>query len=361
MQKKQQIVILFLLVILLLFPYRPYAIAEKDSIVYFFETDRCLSCMEVKKELSKYPNIDLQIYNIGQEDGRRFLFQLAEDNNMEPGKLLQTPIIVYNDKFYIGQNEIMDSFIPLIEHEPLSDKNSNISIILSLLSGILNGFNPCSIAMYLYIVSLVSTRYDNKGGMLKYLLFYILSIYFSYLAIGLLLSKGYVQSSVLGKIGEILQILMGILFALLAIYYFRDYLILRQNKGKQLKTQLGSRTKSFIEERLKNSISKGSMLSPIASGFIVAVLSFSCTGQIYVATLFYVLSKEVFSSSMLAYLLFYNLMLILPLLVFTFLIYKGKKLFKISLAISKRMKTIKLITSIFFTLISAYILVSILL
>lgn len=359
--RKQKITILFLLAIILFIPQNQYVHGAKDNVVYFFETDRCLSCMEVKEELSKYPDIDLKIYNIGQDDGREFLFKLAEDNDMEAGKLLQAPIIVYNDKFYIGQSEIMSKFIPIIQDETPSEENNKISILLSLLSGLLNGFNPCSIAMYLYVVSLISTSYDDRSKILKYLLLYILSIYISYLLIGLLLSKGYIESNALGRIGEILQIIMGILFAGLAIYYFKDYLILKQNKNQQLKTQLGGRTRSFMEAKLKDSISSGSILSPIISGFLVAILSFSCTGQIYVATLFYVFSKESFTSNMVIYLLFYNLMLILPLLVFTFLIYKGKKLFKISLALSKRLKEIKLATSIFFALVSMYILASILL
>lgn len=357
--RKQNILMVILMTILLLIPQNQYVHGAEDNIVYFFETDRCLSCMEVKEELSKYPDLDIQISNIGQEEGREFLFKLAEENDMEATKLLQAPIIVYKDEFYIGQTEIMKNFIPRVEDETPSGKDNKFSIILSLFSGLLNGFNPCSIAMYLYVVSLISTSYDNREKVLKYLLFYILSIYISYLFIGLLLSKGYIQSNSLGQVGIVLQVLMGILFAGLAIYYFRDYWILRKNKEQQLKTQLGGRTRLFMEEKLKGSIASGSVFSPIISGFLVAILSFSCTGQIYVATLFYVFSKESFTANIVLYLLFYNLMLILPLLVFTFLIYKGKKLFKISLAMSKRLKGIKLASSIFFALVSLYILASI--
>lgn len=359
--RKQKIIMLLLLAILLLIPQNQYVHGAEENTIYFFETDRCLSCIEVKEELSKYPDIDLQISNIAQEEGREFLFELAEKNDMEATKLMQAPIIVYNDEFYIGQNEIMNKFIPIIQDKPSSEKNNSFPILLSLLSGLLNGVNPCSVAMYLYVVSLISTSYDDKEKVLKYLLLYILSIYISYLLIGLLLSKGYLESNAIGQIGSILQIIMGILFAGLAIYYFRDYLILRKNKDQQLKTQLGGRTRLFMEEKLKGSISSGSIFSPIISGFLVAILSFSCTGQIYVATLFYVFSKETFTANIVLYLLFYNLMLILPLLIFTFLIYKGKKLFKISLAMSKKLKEIKLASSIFFALISIYILASILL
>lgn len=357
---KKQNIFIFLLIVLLLIPQNPYVYGGKDDIIYFFETDRCLSCIEVKEELSKYPDIKLKTYNIGKEEDRDFLYQLAEEHNIEIGKLLQTPIIVYNDEFYIGQNDAMNNLIPLIQNKDSSDENSKVSFFLSLLTGLLNGFNPCSIAMYLYVVTLVTSNYDNKGKMLRYILLYILSIYLSYILVGLLLSKGYMQIESFGKTGQILQILMGALFLILAVYYFKDYLILKLNKKEQLKTQLGGRARLIMENKLKQSIASGSILSPILGGILVAILGFSCTGQIYIATLFYALSKETVSANMILYLLFYNMMIVLPLLVFTFLIYKGKKMFKISLAMSKRLKEIKLITSIFFALVSIYIFVNLL-
>lgn len=338
--KKRILVVAMLLFILCSFSSFTYG--EEGKIIYLFETNGCISCEKVKEKLSRINNITLKTFDI--YNNKEFMYNLAKKNNVKITNLNKVPIAFYNSQFYIGENEIINKLIPIIE-------NKKPNPFIFLLTGLLNGFNPCSIAMYLYIASIILKQNNDKNKLLQQLLCYIFSIYTSYLLIGYIISKSCIK---LGCIKKISQLIFGLIFLMLSMYYLRDYLILKLNKPKQLKTQLSKKTRKLMENKATQTMKHNSLVSSIMSGFIVAILSFPCVGQIYVANLFYIFSKSILVLNTFLYLILYSLVLVLPLIIFTFLIYKGKEVFDISMKISNRLKEIKLLTFLFFLIMAIY-------
>jgi len=66
----------------------------------------------------------------------------------------------------------------------------------------------------------------------------------------------------------------------------------------------------------------GRFLYPIL-GFVVAIVELACTGQVYLPTIVFVISQPAMRVRALLFLVFYNLLFILPLVVVFFLVYYG--------------------------------------
>lgn len=338
---KKEILIIVFTICILSFP----SYGKRNNDIYLFESKGCINCVKIKEKISKANNVNLKTFDICKNNNKEFMYNLAKKNNVKITKLNKTPIAFYNGQFYIGENEIINKLMPIIEN-----KKPN-SFIFFLLTGLLNGFNPCSVATYLYVVSIILNQNNDKNKLLQHLLCYIFSIYVSYLLIGYIIGKSCMK---LSHIKKIFQFISGLIFLILSIYYLRDYLVLKLNKQKQIKTQLSKKTRKFMENKTAKTMQNNSLLSSMACGFAVAILSFPCVGQIYVANLFHICSKSIINLNMLFYLVFYNLTFVLPLLVFTYLIYKGKEVFDISLKVSSKLKEIKLLTFVFFLIIAIY-------
>jgi hypothetical protein len=119
---------------------------------------------------------------------------------------------------------------------------------------------------------------------------------------------------------------------------------------------------SFLKKRIHQTIRKRSgeldvsekgqsarlLLAAIIIGFIVTLLQFTCTSQVYLPTILFVTNIPSLRGSATLYLVLYNLVYVIPLLVIFGIVYWGVTSEQLSFFIQKRASTIKLLTSFFF-------------
>ena len=86
----------------------------------------------------------------------------------------------------------------------------------------------------------------------------------------------------------------------------------------------------------------------VAAGFVISFLEFTCTGQVYLPTILFVTHIPSFRMSAISYLVLYNVMFIIPLLIIFGAAYWGVTSEQFSFFLQKRVSTIKLITSLLF-------------
>jgi phosphoglycerol transferase MdoB-like AlkP superfamily enzyme len=84
------------------------------------------------------------------------------------------------------------------------------------------------------------------------------------------------------------------------------------------------------------------------SGFIISLLEFTCTGQVYLPTILFVTNIPSLRGSAVSYLVFYNLMFIIPLLTIFGLAYWGVTSEQLAFFLRKKAPTIRLLTSLLF-------------
>ena len=118
--------------------------------------------------------------------------------------------------------------------------------------------------------------------------------------------------------------------------------------GKGITLRISSRAKPIIEKFM----SKGTLVSIIILGVIVSLFELPCTGEIYIGILTLMSIHETFG---LTYLFIYNLIFVLPLVVLTYLVYRGTSTERMQNWTVSNRKYMKLVSGLLLIGLSTYI------
>jgi len=188
----------------------------------------------------------------------------------------------------------------------------NLTLGAILSAGLLDSINPCAIGIMLLFISLLFSLNRQRTVVLFFGAFYIVAVYVTYLLIGLGILKAVHLFGVHGFFGyaaAILLILMGI------IHIGPSWL----NRFKWIAWMNSCHIPPNYQKHLK----KGSIIGGLILGVLVAICEFPCSGGVYLATIGLLSTKTTFLTGV-GYLLLYNVMFVLP-LVLVFLIAGNKK------------------------------------
>ncbi|MCJ2669096.1 MAG: hypothetical protein LN416_01120 [Candidatus Thermoplasmatota archaeon] len=178
---------------------------------------------------------------------------------------------------------------------------------LVLITGFLDGINPCAIAVLLFFITFLFVIRRTRGNVATMGAVYILSIFFVYFFIGIGLLRAIVlsgQPHLLAYVGSSLILVLGTLSLLQ--YFFPNL---------PLTFKMPERTWT----KTKDWISRATLPSSLVAGLLVGLCTFPCSGGIYVAVLTLIASETTYFEGV-GYLYLYNIMFVLPLiliLVFT--------------------------------------------
>jgi hypothetical protein len=91
------------------------------------------------------------------------------------------------------------------------------------------------------------------------------------------------------------------------------------------------------------------------TGLAVSIIELACTGQVYLPTIIFVMGVPELRARALAYLLLYNLMFILPLVVVFILAFRGTTSRQLTQFLQTRAATVKLAMSALFLALSGWL------
>jgi cytochrome c biogenesis protein CcdA len=173
---------------------------------------------------------------------------------------------------------------------------------LVLVTGFLDGLNPCAFAVLLFFISFLFVIRRTRLNVMRMGLVYVLAIFFVYFFIGIGLMRAIVisgQPHLMAMVGSYLLIILGSL-SLLQYFFPNLPLSFHMPKGTW--------------EKAKSWIFKATLPSALVAGLLVGLCTFPCSGGIYVAVLGLLASETTYFEGI-GYLYLYNLMFILPLLI----------------------------------------------
>jgi cytochrome c biogenesis protein CcdA len=170
-----------------------------------------------------------------------------------------------------------------------------------LLTGLVDGINPCALAILLFFVSFLFTIRKTRVSVARMGMVYIGAVYVVYflIGLGLLRASTLLQGHWLGQAGAALLMLLGLTNLLSAV--FPRFPI-------RLEVPEGSK------ESLKTWMYRATLPATLVLGTLVGLHTFPCSGGPYVAVLGLLASKTGFWEGM-GYLVLYNLMFVVPLIV----------------------------------------------
>lgn len=184
------------------------------------------------------------------------------------------------------------------------------ALAIVITTALVDSINPCAIGVLILLIATLLSLAHNKQKMLKVGLIYISTVFITYLLAGL----GLLFFLQRFNIAEPLGIAVGVLVILLGIIEIKDFFW--YGKGLSLNIPLKQANK------IKKYVKRVSVPGAIFLGIFVAAVELPCTGGPYLA-ITTLLAQLGFSLKVFIYLVLYNLIFVLPLVIIVLLAYSG--------------------------------------
>ncbi|MDD4869082.1 MAG: hypothetical protein PHR77_00880 [Kiritimatiellae bacterium] len=316
-------------------------------IDYFYEAG-CVDCTRVKNQIM--PELKERLegyfkinnYDVGIKTNVIRLAAYQEKLNIVSNKPVMMVVdykYVFNgfDAIKAGLLRQMDECIAAQQEpgwkppQPIEIKDNDIvvermkrftaSVVVT--AGFLDGLNPCAIATMVFFMSLLVVARIRGRGLLLMGFSFCMASFITYTALGLGLLRTLHLFSGFSLVRHIVDTGIIIILTIFAFISFRDaYRYKMTGNPDDVTLQLPESIKLKIHGILKKGISKKSLIAGgTVTGILVTALESVCTGQMYVPTLV-IMAKSGMSKAW-GYLLLYNLMFILPLVIIFVLTYFG--------------------------------------
>ena len=314
-------------------------------IIYFHKhgCQKCARAVKILKGLKeRYPNIVVDQRDAKTE--QTLLEAMGSRYKVPEAKRLTTPAIFIGDIALIGELDeqrletAVQKYLATGAASRLKDAEAHLDTAESEIvnrfygfgtlavagAGLLDGINPCAFATIVFFISYMNLVGRGRKEMLIAGGAFALAVFVTYLLVGLgtLSFMNYLnQFSGVAKCVYLIAATATFALAGLSLY---DAVKAKQGKTKdillQLPRALKLRIHKVIRERTRTS---GVIAGALVIGFVISALELVCTGQVYLPTLTFVASIEGMRADAIAYLLLYNVMFIVPLLVVFGCVYWG--------------------------------------
>ena len=236
---------------------------------------------------------------------------------------------------------------------------TGFTLMTVLVSGLLDGINPCSVSTLVFLVSLLMVAKAKPRQVLVVGAIYCIASFLTYFALGFGIFRAVRVFWAFPFLRQGLSWLLACVLGLLAFLSFRDAMRYRRSGSpEQISLRMPEAVQRLVHRLMREEIKTGRLAwAAFVLGILVTVLESVCTGQVYVPTMVYLVKTGEAVKKGLLYLTLYNAAFILPLVVVFLLTYEGMRLDAL-LAWSRRNVVIsKLCLGIFFIALAALTLV----
>ena len=243
-------------------------------------------------------------------------------------------------------------------------KSFNIAVITG--AGLVDGINPCAFTVLVFFISFLAFVGYSRKQMVLVGLAFILSVFMTYLLIGLGLFEFARKLVSFVFAAKLVYLFTGFFAMALGIVSLYDFWVYTKTKDPdKIKLKLPGLVKKQIQSviREKTDIrqdgsSKGKgifkfVIAAFSCGFIVSFLELICTGQLYLPTIIYIVKSGSLKLRAIFYLVYYNLMFVAPLFIVLVLGILGVSSGAFARAARDNLGRVKLVTAIIFFLLGA--------
>lgn len=333
--------------------------ASKTNIVYFY-SETCVHCKNIKPLLQdiekKYKNsVAFRRFEVRVSQRARDLFTRFLNVYGVPEGQAGTPTIAIGDSILIGEDEVKGRLESIIgycaENEcPLKagldgevgglkaressalapergGSRGGVTLPLVFGAAVIDSINPCAIGVLLLLIGFLLTVHGSRRKLAMLGMFYILSVYVSYLLAGI----GILHLIGIFNLAVFVKGLAAVILLLAAVFALKESFV----PGSTF-LRIPDRAKGVLTHWL----TKGSIPGVIIAGFLVSAVELPCTGEVYLGIL-----------SMLAqgterwlgywYLAIYNLVFVAPLIIILGLALFGVRAEILQAAFKKHTKTMR--------------------
>ena len=328
------------------------------------------------KIIDQYKNkIDLELLNVENKHNLGLLISLSQQYQVkQPG----VPSILIANNFLVGTKDIEENLEKLINkysHKNVvlpylfSETNlvkhfKNLPLFTIIGAGLVDGINPCAFAVIIFFISFLTIYGYNRREIIYISCFYILSVFITYILIGLGLFSFFYSLRNFYFLMNIFYYAIAAFCFILAGFAFYDYFRYKKTKETnglilQLPMFFKKRINLVIGAALrKKNYHRIIKLCAISFfiGFGVSLLEAVCTGQVYIPTIAFIFKLPQLRLKAVTYLILYNIMFILPLIAIFILSLLGVNSSQFNRFLKNNLAKIKVVMACFFLIMGVFIL-----
>lgn len=343
---------------------------------YFFKQGckKCGRAKEIVAWLEKnYTNVKVESFDIAEKRSKLLATALGLRSGVPEKQLMSTPA------FFVGRDFVLEGDISQKKLSALAQQYGKIgaepfwrnlgpdemkraesfiartydSLALAAiaLAALGDGVNPCAFATIIFFVSYLTMLGRRRNEILMVGTAFAFAVFLTYFLVGvgfLNIVKRMTDIAILSKIVFGGAAALCVVFGFMSIY---DYFKAKSGKNSEMTLQLPNFLKKRIHATIREKArSRGLIAGALIAGFTVSILEFACTGQVYLPTITYMATQK---ASALGYLLFYNALFILPLLVVFGVVYFGVSSQTIAKVMERKVGAVKLILALVFFVVAA--------
>jgi cytochrome c biogenesis protein CcdA len=347
---------------------------------YFYQVG-CKECNRVDTDIkylqTLYPQLVVEEFNI--YENTPLATWMAERAGR--GKDITVPALFIGDHAWIGEGEITpqalepvlqqlsqtgsprfwEDFNPEEGQNALLQSFESIGWLAVVLAGLVDGLNPCAFATIVFFISYLTLSGRKGKEILITGASFTIGVFLAYLLVGLGFYKVLdLVKETLAVVSRIVYMITAGLCIVLAVLSIKDYFTARGGNLEDMTLTLPKQ----LRRRINATIHEGGRratryyIGAFITGLLVSFIELACTGQIYLPTIIFMSSVPSLRGKAVSYLLIYNLMFIIPLIVVFVLAYYGTTSKQLSDFLQKHAAPVKLGMSIVFILLAGWLIFS---
>lgn len=379
---KFKILLVVFLIILFSCSFETKSLFSKNEeiLLYYFYIEGCPECARVKPYLetleARFPNLKITKLNIAEVENQELRAKIDDFYNVPDEKKGVVPAIFIGKSFFIREKDIFDNLTKKIESfdhsendflkeaiskeisgkEKIKEYFEKFGIFVILFAGLIDGVNPCAFAVLIFFITFLLTTGRKREDILKVGFFFTLGVFIAYFVSGVGIFRVIQRYSIVGIFSRILYLVTAIIVLIFAILSYLDYLKIKSGKGEEIALQLPGFFKKTARDIIKKNLSTSFLsFSAFLVAFPISIIEFLCTGQTYLPTIVYIIGVPELKIKGILYLIIYNFMFVLPLIIIFLGVYFGLSQRTLGKLMRENVGKIKLIMSIIFFILSGYL------
>ena len=286
-----------------------FVFAQEKVQINFFFSPTCPHCAKEWKFLDglegKYPNIKINRYSVAEKENIELLKSFYENYHVPPEYRGMVPATFTNTKYFIGYNKEVakniEENIIICTRNAASKRNTsfidlegNISLpligkfnvknyslpVLTIILGILDGFNVCSLGALVLILGIVLAFRSR----MKILVLGGIFILTTALVYGFLIVLWYQVFSFLIPYMRLMELLIGILGVVGGVYFLREFIKFKKHGpacnvkgGKGLTAKFSLKFQKILKGSASIFLLGGAVL--LFAG-IITIVEFPCSAAV---------------------------------------------------------------------------------
>jgi len=351
------------------------------QMAYFFEQG-CQECdrawYDLRHLLGQYANLYLRVYHIGAPENKVLNEALCQHYGVPEQKHLSTPALFVGDHYFLGEGITLQRVKAAYQEYSVKgapapwelvtmrteqaqarivDRFRSFGLYTVVAAGLIDGLNPCAFATIIFFISYLAISGRKGREILSVGATFTLGVFLAYFLVGVGLWKFLQTVGFLTALGRWLYLITALLCLVLALFSILDYRKARRGELEEMTLSLPHSLRMRINRVIRQTRrARAYVWVAFITGLAVSIIELACTGQVYLPTIIFVMGVPELRVRAFLYLLLYNLMFILPLVVVFILAFRGTTSKQLTRFLQARAATVKLAMSGLFLALAGWLL-----